>query len=181
MITFSLIDDVWLSKLGFNVTAVFMTNWDLANEKGQCLAESDFEDATYACKKLDIPLVRKNFVKEYWNNVFRWLQYLLSSHDMFHKQLTVTKYTSIFSEFLSGYENNLTPNPDILCNKHIKFGALYQSVVTDLKADALATGHYAQNSYGNFLEHPHKGTWLNRVINLLRCLTLGACWSGFSI
>ena len=93
----------------------------------------------------------------------------------FTMQLTVTKYASIFSEFLSGYENNLTPNPDILCNKHIKFGALYQSVVTDLKADALATGHYAQNSYGNFLEHPHKGTWLNLVRDLLCCLKWGAC------
>ena len=56
---------------GFDVVAVFMTNWDLTNEKGQCVTEYDFHDASYACDKLKIPLIRKSYVKSYWNNVFR--------------------------------------------------------------------------------------------------------------
>lgn len=47
-----------------------MQNWDIADETGHCAAEKDYEDATWVCDKLKIPLVRKNFVKEYWNSVF---------------------------------------------------------------------------------------------------------------
>ena len=57
---------------GFNVKAVFMQNWDIADETGQCMAEKDFADADWICKKLKIPLVRVDFVKEYWNDVFRY-------------------------------------------------------------------------------------------------------------
>ena len=56
---------------GFEVTGVFMKNWDTVNEFGECQAEKDFADAEWACKTLDIPLLRVDFVKEYWTNVFR--------------------------------------------------------------------------------------------------------------
>ena len=61
------------------------------------------------------------------------------------------------SEMLTGYEAGTTPNPDVLCNKMIKFGAFFKHVMRTLDVEALATGHYAQNSYGNFLEHKHSG------------------------
>ena len=62
-----------------------------------------------------------------------------------------------FSEMVTGYENGTTPNPDVLCNKYIKFGAFYNYVVNNMDVDALATGHYAQNSYGNYLQNRHEG------------------------
>ena len=56
---------------GYRVTGVFMRNWDLTNETGHCLANKDAEDAAYVCSKLNIPFHEVNFVKEYWNDVFR--------------------------------------------------------------------------------------------------------------
>lgn len=58
---------------GFNVTAVFIKNWDTTDETGECLAEKEFKDAEWVAKKLDLPLVRVDFVKEYWNDVFRYI------------------------------------------------------------------------------------------------------------
>ena len=60
----------------------FMTNWDLTNETGHCMADHDREDARFVCDKLNIPFNEVNFVKEYWNDVFRWAYY---------------KYTAMFS------------------------------------------------------------------------------------
>lgn len=57
---------------GFNVQAVFMQNWDIVDETGQCIADKEFADADLVCKKLKIPLIRIDFVKEYWNDVFRF-------------------------------------------------------------------------------------------------------------
>lgn len=54
--------------------------------------------------------------------------------------------------FLQDYENGLTPNPDILCNKHIKFNAFYRHCIDNMQVDAIATGHYARSSFGGFLE-----------------------------
>ena len=61
--------------LGFQVEGVFMKNWDLTNETGVCSQDQDLEDAHYVCQKLDIPLKEVNFVKEYWNDVFRSVLY----------------------------------------------------------------------------------------------------------
>lgn len=58
-----------------------------------------------------------------------------------------------FSQLVAGYENGITPNPDILCNKHIKFGHFFKYATEQLGAEAVATGHYARNSAGQFLEH----------------------------
>lgn len=57
------------------------------------------------------------------------------------------------SKFLKEYETGITPNPDIDCNKHIKFNAFFHYARETLSADAIATGHYARSSYGRFLEH----------------------------
>lgn len=103
-----------------------MKNWDLVDEHGTCTGEADLQDAKFVCHRLGIPLAEVNFVKEYWNNVF--------------------------GQFLQDYECGLTPNPDILCNRHIKFDAFYQYCRKHLDADAIATGHYARTSYGPYLE-----------------------------
>lgn len=58
---------------GFNVTGVFMRNWDIRDETGKCVIEKDYNDAQWICDKLKIPLLQVNFVKEYWNDVFRYI------------------------------------------------------------------------------------------------------------
>ncbi|KAL0120793.1 hypothetical protein PUN28_008465 [Cardiocondyla obscurior] len=60
-----------LKNKGFNIIGVFMKNWDIRNEMGQCTVEKDYNDAQSICDKLKIPLVQVDFVKEYWNEVFR--------------------------------------------------------------------------------------------------------------
>lgn len=104
-----------------------MRNWDSNYEAGYCNDEKDLEDATFVCRKLDIPLHRVHFIKEYWNEVF--------------------------SVLLEEYENGLTPNPDILCNRYIKFDSFFEHCRNNLGVDAIATGHYANSSFGPFLEH----------------------------
>ncbi|KAK0167227.1 hypothetical protein PV327_004656 [Microctonus hyperodae] len=121
-----------LKRNGFNVTAVFLRNWDTADETGKCLADEDYRDADYVCKKLDIPLIEVNFVKEYWNDVF--------------------------SYFLDSYQTGYTPNPDIMCNKNIKFDKFYNYAMHNLNADAVATGHYAKTSFGPYLENYKENT-----------------------
>ncbi|XP_046548592.1 mitochondrial tRNA-specific 2-thiouridylase 1-like isoform X1 [Haliotis rubra] len=125
-----------LKKRGYDVHGLFMRNWDVANETGKCLADADFEDAKMICEHLEIPLHQVNFVKEYWNGVF--------------------------SELIKGYENGTTPNPDIMCNKVIKFDAFFKHAFERLGADAIATGHYARTSCGYDLEtvDPAKGVKL---------------------
>uniref|UniRef100_A0A8C4ELH3 Mitochondrial tRNA-specific 2-thiouridylase 1 n=1 Tax=Dicentrarchus labrax TaxID=13489 RepID=A0A8C4ELH3_DICLA len=109
-----------LKRRGYSVTGVFMKNWDLQDEKGLCTAEKDCEDAFRVCQILDIPFHQVSYVKEYWHEVF--------------------------SNLLKEYEKGRTPNPDILCNKHIKFNHFHKYAVDTLGADAMATGHYARTS-----------------------------------
>ncbi|CAK9813051.1 Mitochondrial tRNA-specific 2-thiouridylase 1 [Anthophora plagiata] len=116
-----------LKRKGFKVTGVFMKNWDIADETGTCQTQEDYKHAQWVCKKLEIPLVEVNFVKEYWNNVFSYLT--------------------------EEYENGHTPNPDILCNKYIKFDEFFKFARKELQADAIATGHYVKTSFGPYLEH----------------------------
>ncbi|KAG4073295.1 hypothetical protein HA402_008641 [Bradysia odoriphaga] len=116
-----------LKNRGFNVIGAFMKNWDQVDEMGQCPGEADWEDAQWVCNKLSIPLVQVNFVKEYWNDVF--------------------------SCFLKDYESGITPNPDILCNRYVKFDGFYDYAMKQLNVDAISTGHYARSSFGPFLEH----------------------------
>lgn len=60
---------------------------------------------------------------------------------------------TICSPFIKEYQSGSTPNPDILCNKHIKFNYFHKFAITDLQADAIATGHYAKTTFGPYLEH----------------------------
>lgn len=117
-----------LHKKGFDVVGVFMKNWDQTDETGKCSSDADLLDAQVVCDHLKIELLQVNFVKEYWHNVF--------------------------CDMVQSYQTGFTPNPDVLCNKFIKFGSFFKHVKNNLNIDFIATGHYAQNSYGNFLEQP---------------------------
>eukprot|EP00466_Bigelowiella_natans_P021602 jgi/Bigna1/83954/fgenesh1_pg.119_\ len=111
-----------LKEQGQDVVAVHMSNWDSFDEKGECEGEKDKEVARAVCKHLDIELHEISFVNEYW--------------------------TLVFQELLDGYERGVTPNPDILCNRHIKFDALLDYARDRLGARSLATGHYAKIEVG---------------------------------
>lgn len=104
-----------LKKQGFEVFALFMKNWQ--DENSTCSSKKDFEDVQKVCKTLDIDYYTINFEKEYFDQVF--------------------------SKCLEEYKLGITPNPDILCNKEIKFNLFLKKAI-DLGADFLATGHYAQ-------------------------------------
>lgn len=104
-----------LKQAGHQVTGVFMKNWEGDDE--HCPAEADLADAELICEKLGIPLQLVNFSNEYWERVFRF--------------------------FLEEYRAGRTPNPDILCNKEIKFKA-FLDYAKQQGADRIATGHYAQ-------------------------------------
>ncbi|XP_070151079.1 mitochondrial tRNA-specific 2-thiouridylase 1 isoform X2 [Polyergus mexicanus] len=105
-----------LKNKGFNVTGIFMKNWDIRDETGKCAVEKDYEDARWICDKLKIPLIQIDFVKEYWNEVF--------------------------SDLIEKYQTGYTPNPDILCNKNIKFNKFFDVAFNRFQADAIATDVY---------------------------------------
>ena len=108
-----------LKNKGYKVQGLFMQNWQ--NEPGEvCTSEVDFEDASKVCDQLDIPLHKANFSDEYWDRVFK--------------------------EFLSEHEKGRTPNPDILCNREIKFKS-FLDYAFKIGADHIATGHYAKITY----------------------------------
>lgn len=121
-----------LKKEGYEVSGCFMRNWDaftnndiLGNptiKDDQCPQEKDYEDALKVAKALDIPLLRVDFIKEYWDHVF--------------------------SFFISEYECGRTPNPDILCNKYIKFDAFLEFAKKN-GFDKIAMGHYAKKTTYN--------------------------------
>ncbi|MCL6632681.1 MAG: tRNA 2-thiouridine(34) synthase MnmA [Alicyclobacillus herbarius] len=108
----------WLLKQqGYDVIGVFMKNWDDTDESGVCTAAEDFEDVRRVCDQIGIPYYSVNFEREYMDRVF--------------------------SYFLEEYRKGRTPNPDVLCNREIKFKELLATAL-QLGADYLATGHYAQ-------------------------------------
>ena len=104
-----------LKRLGYNVIGLYMSNWEEKDEGGHCTGEQDFEDVRRVCNGLDIPYYTVNFAKEYMDRVF--------------------------SYFLDEYRNGRTPNPDVLCNREIKFGPVLRYALS-LGADYIATGHY---------------------------------------
>jgi len=106
-----------LLEQGHQVTGLFMKNWDEDDGSEYCTAKEDLADAQQVCDKLGIPLKTVNFAAEYWDNVFE--------------------------DFLNEYAAGRTPNPDILCNREIKFKA-FLDYATTLGADYIATGHYTQ-------------------------------------
>jgi tRNA-specific 2-thiouridylase len=106
-----------LKEQGYEVAALFMKNWEEDDTDTYCSASDDVADAQAVCDKLGIPLHTINFAAEYWDNVFEY--------------------------FLAEYSAGRTPNPDILCNKEIKFKA-FLDYALQLGADYIATGHYVQ-------------------------------------
>ncbi|AIK17290.1 tRNA 2-thiouridine(34) synthase MnmA [Glaesserella parasuis] len=107
-----------LQQQGYQVEGLFMKNWEEDDDTDYCTAAADLADAQAVCDKLSIKLHKINFAAEYWDNVFE--------------------------HFLAEYEAGRTPNPDILCNKEIKFKAFLEYAAEDLGADFIATGHYVR-------------------------------------
>lgn len=106
-----------LKEQGYNVIGLFMHNWDETDDNGVCSQVNDYEDVKRVCGKLDIPYYTVNFAKEYLDRVF--------------------------SYFLDEYKKGRTPNPDVLCNREIKFGP-FAEFAKKLGADYIATGHYCK-------------------------------------
>ena len=106
-----------LKQQGYDVIGVFMKNWDDTDENGVCTATEDYKDVAKVASQIGIPYYSVNFEKEYWDRVFTY--------------------------FLDEYKKGRTPNPDVICNKEIKFKAFLEKAM-QLDADFLATGHYAQ-------------------------------------
>lgn len=125
---------ILLKKQGYDVIGLFMRNWDssinndiLGNpdlNSDICPQEKDYNDALKVCEKIGIPLHRIDFVKEYWDYVFTY--------------------------FLDELKRGRTPNPDIMCNKYIKFD-MFAKEARKLGADYIATGHYAKLKDGKLL------------------------------
>ncbi len=123
-----------LKEQGYNVIGLFMRNWDSTTNNDilgnptlndeVCTQEVDYQDAEKVANKLDIPIYRVDFIEEYWNNVFTY--------------------------FLDEYKKGRTPNPDILCNKYIKFDA-FKEHAKQFNPDYIAMGHYARVEHG---DHP---------------------------
>ncbi|ETN77848.1 tRNA methyl transferase [Necator americanus] len=128
-----------LKKRGFNVTGVYMINWDHVEEGSvTCPRTKDEADARRVCEKLDIPFTTVNFVKEYWNEHNTTSMYLRKMVDNYRRGRTVV--------------------PDIACNSRIKFEHLHHYVIENLGADFIATGHYASTSLGDFQEKRETGS-----------------------
>lgn len=106
-----------LKQSGYDVIGLFMKNWDEIDENGECTATQDFQDVQKVCAELDIPCYSIEFIEEYRNHVF--------------------------DEFLKQYQAGFTPNPDVLCNREIKFD-LFLKKAEEFGCDYLATGHYCQ-------------------------------------
>ena len=106
-----------LKEQGYDVVGVFMKNWEEQDENGACTAEEDWRDVRDVCDLIGIPYYSVNFAKEYWDRVF--------------------------SYFLKEYRAGRTPNPDVLCNREIKFRA-FLDFAMKLGASRMATGHFVR-------------------------------------
>lgn len=111
-----------LKKQGFHVIGLFMMNWEEESDDGACSADADYSDVRRVCAKLEMPYYSVNFAKQYQERVFR--------------------------HFLSEYAAGRTPNPDVLCNREIKFGP-FREYALSLGADYVATGHYCGVAHEN--------------------------------
>jgi len=109
-----------LKQQGYRVTGMFMKNWEEDDTEEYCASATDLKDAAQVCERLGIDLHEVNFAHEYWENVFE--------------------------HFLTEYQSGRTPNPDILCNKEIKFKEFLLQAES-LGADYIATGHYVAKGF----------------------------------
>ena len=147
-----------LLEQGYQVQGLFMKNWDEDDGTEYCTAQADLEDAEQVCQSLGLDLTIANFAAEYWDNVFE--------------------------TFLREYARGRTPNPDVLCNREIKFKQ-FINYAKELGGDYIATGHYVRTSNGDAGFRLHKGSDSNKdqsyflqavpIQQLQRCLfPLGA-------
>ncbi|GGG27225.1 tRNA-specific 2-thiouridylase MnmA [Lysinibacillus alkalisoli] len=121
-----------LQQQGYEVIGIFMKNWDDTDENGVCTATEDYDDVIKVCNQIGIPYYAVNFEKQYWDKVFTY--------------------------FLEEYKAGRTPNPDVMCNKEIKFKAFLQHAIS-LGADYVATGHYAR------VQHNEDGSLMLRGLD----------------
>jgi tRNA-specific 2-thiouridylase len=113
----SAVSALLLKEQGYDVIGLFMKNWEEKDAQGVCQSTQDYEDVVKVCEHLQIPYYSVNFVQEYWD--------------------------AVFSHFLEELKQGYTPNPDILCNREIKFKLLLEKALS-LGAQFLATGHYCR-------------------------------------
>ena len=109
-----------IREAGLRCSALFMKNWNEPREDGRCRWEADVDDCLAVCEKLDIPLNTIDLSQAYWDGVFE--------------------------DFLAQYRRGRTPNPDVLCNREIKFKA-FLAAARSLGGDLIATGHYVRSTY----------------------------------
>lgn len=124
-----------LKDYGYDVLGIFMKNWDDTDEDGYCTAEEDYRDVAAVCEHIGVPYYAINFEEEYRDRVF--------------------------SYFLDEYRANRTPNPDVLCNKEIKFKA-FLNYALELGADYVATGHYARITHREGIHTLQRGLDKNK-------------------
>lgn len=137
-----------LQQQGCQVTGLFMKNWEEDDGSEYCTAKQDLADAQAVCDKLDIELLTANFAAEYWDNVF--------------------------AHFLQEYAAGRTPNPDVLCNREIKFKAFLE-YASELGADFIATGHYVRKTESRTGTHLLKGSDHNKDQSYFLCEVHESC------
>lgn len=106
-----------LKEQGFDVVGLYMSNWKETDSSGCCTGEEDWSDVRRICDKIDIPYYSVDFSKQYMDNVFKL--------------------------FVEEYKKGRTPNPDVLCNREVKFGP-FADFAREMGADCIATGHYCR-------------------------------------
>lgn len=106
-----------LKEQGFDVVGLYMSNWKETDPNGCCTGEQDWTDVRYVCDKIGIPYYSVDFSKQYMDNVFKL--------------------------FVEEYKKGRTPNPDVLCNREVKFGP-FADFAREIGADYIATGHYCR-------------------------------------
>ena len=141
-----------LKDQGYDVEAMFMRNWDSATnndilgnpdiDDDVCPQEKDYQDAVKVCEELGVKLNRIDFIEEYWNTVFTY--------------------------FLDEYRSGRTPNPDIMCNKYIKFNA-FLKYASSLGADYIAMGHYARVRHDKDMSYLLRGVDSNKDQTYFLC------------
>lgn len=142
-----------LKDQGYDVEAMFMRNWDSATnndilgnpdiDEDVCPQEKDFQDAKRVADQLNVKINRIDFIEEYWNTVFTY--------------------------FLDEYKKDRTPNPDIMCNKYIKFNAFLKHA-TSIGADYIAMGHYARVRHEKDKSYLLRGVDTNKDQTYFLCM-----------
>ncbi len=142
-----------LVRAGYQVSALFMKNWNEPAEDGRCRWEDDVADALEVCEKLDIPLNTVDLSQAYWDGVF--------------------------ADFLAEYARGRTPNPDVLCNREVKFKAFLEAAL-GIGGSVVATGHYARLRDGEHGRELLKGLDNNKdqsyFLHLLAQSQLAQAW-----